>query len=73
MVIGMQSKELIKSIILFLLVLMSAILTYMTWNFSPDLANVDKQDNNKKKESNTIGNLETRNAKVITPSSFTQR
>ena len=53
MVIGMQSKELIKSIILFLLVLMSAILTYMTWNFSPDLANVDKQDNSKKKRNQT--------------------
>lgn len=38
MVIGMQTKELIKSIILGLLVLMSIILTVMIWNFSPDVA-----------------------------------
>ncbi len=69
MVIGMQSKELIKSIILFLLVLMSAILTYMTWNFSPDLANVDKDDNSKKEaKSNTIGKpLDQGMSQVVTP------
>src|SRR5699024_6148826 len=55
--------------ILFLLVLMSAILTYMTWNFSPDLANVDKDDNSKKEaKSNTIGKpLDQGMSQVVTP------
>ncbi len=41
MVIGMRTRELIKSIILVLLVLSSVVLTVMIWNFSPDLTNVD--------------------------------
>ena len=69
MVIGMRSKELIKSIILILLVLMSVVLTYMTWNFSPDLANVDNQGSNSKDyEPNTIGKpLNQGMDQVITP------
>ncbi|RIO62683.1 hypothetical protein BUZ85_17460, partial [Mammaliicoccus sciuri] len=64
----MRSKELIKSIILILLVLMSAVLTYMTWNFSPDLANVDKQQDNKETEAKTIGKpLDQGMDKVVTP------
>ncbi|PTI61433.1 two-component system activity regulator YycH, partial [Staphylococcus succinus] len=51
----MRSKELIKSMILFLLVLMSVVLTYMTWNFSPDLADVDKQEHSDESKPNTIG------------------
>ncbi|MDN8849047.1 two-component system activity regulator YycH, partial [Staphylococcus aureus] len=59
---------LIKSIILILLVLMSAVLTYMTWNFSPDLANVDKQQDNKETEAKTIGKpLDQGMDKVVTP------
>lgn len=48
---------------------MSAILTYMTWNFSPDLANVDKDDNSKKEaKSNTIGKpLDQGMSQVVTP------
>ena len=43
----MNNKEHTKSIILVLLVLMSIVLTYMVWNFSPDLSNIDNTDNNK--------------------------
>ncbi|OLR84475.1 hypothetical protein BTO25_02260, partial [Bacillus sp. MB366] len=46
----MKSKEHIKSIILFLLVMMSVVLTFMVWNFSPDLNNIDSTDS---KKSNT--------------------
>lgn len=46
-VIGMNNKEHIKSVILALLVLMSVVLTYMVWNFSPDIANVDNTDSKK--------------------------
>src|SRR5699024_9140045 len=69
MVIGMRSKELIKSIILYILVLMSAVLTYMTWNFSPDLANVDQQDSDSKDaKANTIGKpFEQGMSKVVAP------
>lgn len=69
MVIGMRSKELIKSIILILLVLMSVVLTYMTWNFSPDLANVDNQGSNSKDyEPNSIGKpLNQGMDQIITP------
>ncbi|WP_261697794.1 YycH family regulatory protein [Staphylococcus equorum] len=65
----MRSKELIKSIILYLLVLMSVVLTYMTWNFSPDLANVDQQDSsNKDAKANTIGKpLDQGMSKVVAP------
>ena len=67
MVIGMRSKELFKTIILTLLVLMSAVLTYMTWNFSPDLANVNSHDS-KDKHTNTIGKpLKGGMPQVITP------
>lgn len=41
MVIGMRTRELIKSIILVSLVLSSVVLTVMIWNFSPDLTNID--------------------------------
>lgn len=43
----MNNKEHIKSVILALLVLMSVVLTYMVWNFSPDIANVDNTDSKK--------------------------
>ncbi|MEJ7480438.1 two-component system activity regulator YycH, partial [Staphylococcus pasteuri] len=43
----MNNKEHTKSIILVLLVLMSIVLTYMVWNFSPDLSNIDNTDNSK--------------------------
>ncbi|NAM82226.1 hypothetical protein EX208_12845, partial [Staphylococcus epidermidis] len=33
--IGMRHKEAAKSVILTLLVLMSIVLTYLMWNFSP--------------------------------------
>ena len=67
MVIGMRSKELFKTIILTLLVLMSAVLTYMTWNFSPDLANVNSHDS-KDKHTNTIGKpLKGGMSQAITP------
>ncbi len=46
----MNNKEHIKSIILALLVMMSIVLTYMVWNFSPDLSNVDNSDNSKSNE-----------------------
>lgn len=42
--IGMQTKEIIKSILLALLVLSSVILTVMIWNFSPDLTDADSTD-----------------------------
>lgn len=54
MVIGMKSKEYIKSIILILLVMMSGVLTYMVWNFSPDLTNLDSADS-KKSNTKAIG------------------
>ncbi|WP_436855469.1 YycH family regulatory protein [Staphylococcus caeli] len=65
----MRSKELIKSIILGLLVLMSVVLTYMTWNFSPDLANIDNQESSSKaSEANVIGKpLNEGMGKVVTP------
>lgn len=47
MVIGMKSKEYIKSIILILLVMMSIVLTYMVWNFTPDLTNIDSAESKK--------------------------
>lgn len=50
----MRHKEAAKSVILTVLVLMSIILTYMMWNFSPDLADLESQDN-KKDTQNTIG------------------
>ena len=46
----MNSKEHIKSIILGLLVLMSIVLTYMVWNFTPDLNNVASSENSKSNE-----------------------
>lgn len=54
MVIGMRHKEAAKSVILTLLVLMSIVLTYLMWNFSPDLSNLESQDNKKANEK-TIG------------------
>ena len=50
----MNSKEHIKSVILFLLVMMSIVLTYMIWNFTPDLNNLDSADS-KKNNTKTIG------------------
>ena len=47
MVIGMSNRENIKSIILILLVLMSVVLTYMIWNFTPDLTHLDSTDSKK--------------------------
>lgn len=49
-VIGMNSKEHIKSIILGLLVLISIVLTYLVWNYTPDLNNVTNSDSSKKNE-----------------------
>ena len=48
---------------------MSVVLTYMTWNFSPDLANVDQQDSsNKDAKANTIGKpLDQGMSKVVAP------
>ncbi|MGO3725040.1 two-component system activity regulator YycH, partial [Staphylococcus carnosus] len=50
----MRHKEAAKSVILTLLVLMSIVLTYLMWNFSPDLSNIESQDN-KKANDKTIG------------------
>ena len=67
MVIGMRHKEAAKSVILTLLVLMSIVLTYLMWNFSPDLANLESQDN-KKTNQNTIGKANSEPmASVISP------
>ncbi len=67
MVIGMRHKEAAKSVILTLLVLMSIVLTYLMWNFSPDLANLESQDN-KKDTQNTIGKANSESMEsVITP------
>lgn len=67
MVIGMRHKEAAKSLILTLLVLMSIVLTYLMWNFSPDLANLESQDN-KKTNQNTIGKANSEPmASVISP------
>ncbi len=54
MVIGMKSKEYIKSVILILLVMMSVVLTYMVWNFTPDLTNIDSAES-KKSDVKSIG------------------
>ncbi|MBO1198261.1 hypothetical protein J3T65_04220 [Staphylococcus simiae] len=43
----MNNKEHIKSVILALLVLMSVVLTYMVWDFSPDITDVDNTDSKK--------------------------
>ncbi|KAB7644683.1 MULTISPECIES: two-component system activity regulator YycH [Staphylococcus] len=50
----MNSKEHIKTIILILLVLMSIVLTYMVWNFSPDLSNADNTPENKRDNTKPI-------------------
>ncbi|MGT2398138.1 two-component system activity regulator YycH [Staphylococcus aureus] len=39
----MNNKEHIKSVILALLVLMSVVLTYMVWNFSPKYPAICRQ------------------------------
>lgn len=63
----MKSKEYIKSIILFLLVMMSVVLTYMVWNFTPDLNNIDSADS-KKSDTKTIGKPMSANIdNVISP------
>lgn len=63
----MKSKEHIKSIILFLLVMMSVVLTFMVWNFSPDLNNIDSTDS-KKSNTKTIGKpMSTNIENVISP------
>lgn len=70
MVIGMRSKDFIKSIILLLLVLMSIILTYKTWNFSPNLTTDIKSENDSDKETKArhIGNPKDHATnQVITP------
>ncbi len=48
---------------------MSVVLTYMTWNFSPDLANIDNQESSSKaSEANVIGKpLNEGMGKVVTP------
>ena len=51
-VIGMNSKEHIKSIILGLLVLISIVLTYLVWNYTPDLNNVTNSDSSKRTSRN---------------------
>ena len=67
MVIGMRSKEHIKTVILALLVLMSLVLTYMTWKFTPDLQTVDKEAN-KDHASQSIGKTNNVDmSEVITP------
>ena len=71
----MNSKEHIKSIILGLLVLMSIVLTYMVWNFTPDLNNVASSENSKSNEPKPLSKPMT--AKWMAPShhskSSTQR
>ena len=63
----MNSKEHIKSVILFLLVMMSIVLTYMIWNFTPDLNNLDSADS-KKNNTKTIGKpLAAKMDTVISP------
>ncbi|MHD0396279.1 YycH family regulatory protein [Staphylococcus simulans] len=63
----MRHKETAKSVILTLLVLMSIVLTYLMWNFSPDLANLETQDN-KKTNQNTIGKANSESmSSVISP------
>ena len=62
----MNSKEHIKSVILFLLVMMSIVLTYMIWNFTPDLNNLDSADS--KNNTKTIGKpLAAKMDTVISP------
>ncbi|MCU5747098.1 two-component system activity regulator YycH [Staphylococcus sp. SQ8-PEA] len=64
----MRSKEHIKTVILALLVLMSLVLTYMTWKFTPDLQTVEKQDNSKESSSQAIGKVNSaRMNEVVTP------
>ena len=63
----MRSKEHIKTVILALLVLMSLVLTYMTWKFTPDLQTVDKEAN-KDHASQSIGKTNNVDmSEVITP------
>lgn len=52
-VIGMRTKDIIKSIILACLVLSSIILTVMIWNFSPDLTDADNTQQSR--STTTIG------------------
>ncbi|MBL3398781.1 hypothetical protein I6I27_06390 [Staphylococcus pasteuri] len=70
----MNSKEYIKTIILILLVLMSIVLTYMVWNFSPDLSNADStSSDNKKDNSKPIGKpMSAKMDKTITPFQIVQ-
>lgn len=66
-VIGMNNKENIKSVILTLLVLMSVVLTYMIWNFTPDLNHLDSTDN-KKDNTKTIGKpMSAKMDQVVSP------
>ncbi|MDC6327164.1 YycH family regulatory protein [Staphylococcus auricularis] len=52
----MSSKEIAKSAVLIALVLLSIVLTYMTWNFSPDVSDVERTEDDKaEKQSQTIG------------------
>lgn len=52
----MSSKEIAKSAVLIALVLLSIVLTYMTWNFSPDVSDVDRTEDDKtENQSQTIG------------------
>ncbi|AMG64400.1 MULTISPECIES: two-component system activity regulator YycH [Staphylococcus] len=63
----MSNRENIKSIILILLVLMSVVLTYMIWNFTPDLTHLDSTDS-KKVSSKSIGKpMSAKEETVISP------
>ncbi|ARJ50876.1 YycH family regulatory protein [Staphylococcus lutrae] len=62
----MRTRELIKSIILALLVLLSIVLTVMIWNFSPDLTDADSTHT--KEDTEAIGTRYDKSLnQVITP------
>lgn len=66
MVIGMRIRELIKSIILTLLVISSLVLTFMIWNFSPDVN--DTYSDTNKENTKAIGMRYDKDAsQVMTP------
>lgn len=63
----MNSKEHIKSVILILLVMMSIVLTYMVWNFSPDISNIDSTDSKRDAAKPLTKPLTARMDETITP------
>lgn len=66
MVIGMRIRELIKSIVLTFLVISSLVLTFMIWNFSPDVSETYSDTN--KENTKAIGMRYDKDAgQVMTP------